>query len=120
MPAFVLILALMSVTILDAVSRRLATVCRRYRGLLAGEVNRGPFASAAEGNTQLTIVNATPLLIRGRMSPLADFVNIPLSTYYNFHHFIKKVVGIKGVIHATMTFRQSRLNQTTLFNYIVN
>lgn len=105
MPAFVLILALMSVTILDAVSRRLATVCRRYRGLLAGEVNRGLFASAAEGNTQLTIVNATPLFIGGRMNPLADFISILLSTYYNFHHFIGKVVVMEGDIHTTIIFK---------------
>ncbi|KAI8626617.1 hypothetical protein F5Y19DRAFT_488216 [Xylariaceae sp. FL1651] len=66
----------------------------------------------------LAVVNATPLFLGGRTNPFADFIGIPLSTYYIFHHFIGRVVIIEGSIHAVLAFRRSRLDQTTTSGYI--
>ncbi|KAI3339065.1 hypothetical protein F4824DRAFT_498917 [Ustulina deusta] len=80
--------------------------------LILGRTNIGSVAA------MLAIINTTPLFLGGRTNPLADFIGIPLSTYYVFHHFIGRVVITEGVIHAALAFRQSRLDQTTTSGYI--
>ncbi|KAI3333821.1 hypothetical protein F4824DRAFT_512983, partial [Ustulina deusta] len=81
--------------------------------LILGRTNIGSLAA------MLAAINATPLFLGGRTNPLADFIGIPLSTYYVFHHFIGRVVITEGIIHAALAFRQSRLDQTTTSGYIV-
>lgn len=54
----------------------------------------------------LTIINATLLFLGARTNPLADFIGVPLSTYYTFHHFIGRLVVVEGIIHAALAFRR--------------
>lgn len=82
--------------------------------LILERANIGPMAA------MLAVINAAPLFLGGRTNPLADFIGVPLSTYYIFHHFIGRVVVIEGMIHATLAFRRSRLDQTTTSGYIVS
>ncbi len=82
--------------------------------LILRRANIGPMAA------KLAVINAILLFLGGRTSPLADFIGIPLSTYYVFHHFIGRVVVIEGVIHAGLAFRHSRPDQTTTSGYIVS
>ncbi|KAH8768374.1 hypothetical protein F5883DRAFT_669942 [Diaporthe sp. PMI_573] len=65
----------------------------------------------------LAIINATLLFLGARTNPLADFIGVPLSTYYTFHHFIGRVVVVEGIIHAALAFRRSRPDQTTISGY---
>ena len=82
--------------------------------LILRKANLGPTAA------MLAVINAVMLFLGGRTSPLADFIGIPLSTYYVFHHLIGRVVVIEGVIHAGLAFRRSRPDQTTTSGYIVS
>lgn len=82
--------------------------------LILGRANIGSVAA------MLAVINATPLFLGGHTNPLADFIGIPLSTYYVFHHFIGRVVITEGIIHAALAFRRSRLDQTTTSGYIVS
>ena len=82
--------------------------------LILGRVNIGTTAA------MLAIINAILLFLGGPTSPVADFIGIPLSTYYIFHHFIGRVVVIEGVIHAALAFRRSRADQITTSGYIVS
>ncbi|KAK4113067.1 hypothetical protein N656DRAFT_797609 [Canariomyces notabilis] len=66
----------------------------------------------------LAVINAVPLFLGGRTNPLADFVGIPLSTYYIFHHFIGRVVFAEGVLHAALALRRSRYDQVSTSGYI--
>ncbi len=68
----------------------------------------------------LAVINAILLYLGGCTSPLADFIGIPLSTYYVFHYFIGRVVVVEGVIYAGLAFRGLRPDQTTTSGYIVS
>ena len=103
----------MSVTRLECVALALYFAANCVM-LILRRANTGPTAA------MLAVTNAILLFLGGRTSPLADFIGIPLSTYYVLHHFIGRVVVIEGVIHAGLAFRHSRPDQTTTSGYIVS
>jgi hypothetical protein len=77
-------------------------------------------ANIAAVAAMLSIINATLLFLGARTNPFADFIGVPLSTYYIFHHFIGRVVVVEGIIHAALAFRRSRPDQTTISGYSVS
>lgn len=50
----------------------------------------------------LALINATPLYLGGRTNPLADWVGVPLSTYYLTHRWIGAVAVVEGLLHTAL------------------
>ncbi|KAI3326655.1 hypothetical protein HD806DRAFT_520419 [Xylariaceae sp. AK1471] len=71
----------------------------------------------------LAIINTTLLFLGGRTNPLADFLRVPLSTYYLSHHWVGRVAILEGLIHSAFMLTRARHDQTTyisLSGYIVS
>ena len=66
-----------------------------------GEANRRE--ALAKRAAIVAAINATPLFLGGRTNPLANLLGIPLSRYYLFHHWLGRIVAIKGLIHAVLS-----------------
>ncbi|CAJ2505628.1 Uu.00g130220.m01.CDS01 [Anthostomella pinea] len=59
-----------------------------------------------------------PLFLGGRTNPLADFLRVPLSTYYLCHHWVGRIAILEGLIHAAFSLRRSRSDHVTISGYI--
>ncbi|KAI3326510.1 hypothetical protein HD806DRAFT_520363 [Xylariaceae sp. AK1471] len=71
----------------------------------------------------LAIINTTLLFLGGRTNPLANFLRVPLSTYYLSHHWVGRVAILEGLIHSAFMLTRARHDQTTyisLSGYIVS
>ncbi|KAI0191362.1 hypothetical protein F4808DRAFT_465410 [Astrocystis sublimbata] len=61
----------------------------------------------------LAIINTTLLFLGGRTNPLADFLRVPLSTYYLSHHWVGRVAILEGLIHSGLMLTRTRHGQAT-------
>ena len=54
------------------------------------------------GATKMALINLIPLFIGGKSNPIADFLGVPLQTYYLAHHCIGRIALAQAMIHAIL------------------
>lgn len=65
-------------------------------------------------------INMVPLFLGGRTNLVVDFLRIPLSTYYIFHHWIGRIAIIQCMLHSAIVLnRLSSIEQTALAKNVI-
>lgn len=68
----------------------------------------------------VAVSNMVPLFLGGRTNLLVDFLRVPLSTYYIFHHWIGRIAILQCMLHSAMVLsRLGSIEKTALATKVI-
>ena len=81
-----------------------------------------PKTPAAFGRRSAVVAatNMVPLFLGGRTNLVADFLRVPLSTYYIFHHWIGRIAILQCILHSVIVLnRLGSIEKTPLARKVI-